>query len=116
MPEPGSLSSADISFKPLVLDQEGAKEHSYFPLTMKVDVSSASELLPFVEKHSNGHFQLSQPCMIVGLHTCGDLAVTILRLFCEVATIQTVCVVGCCYNHLTEYEDCADGRLFNVYM
>ena len=108
-PASDSFCSADPISKPPVLDQEGAREYSYFPLTMTVDVSSASELLPFVERHSSGHFQLSEPCMVVGLHTCGDLAVTVLRLFCEVASIKTVCVVGCCYNHCTENEDCTDG-------
>eukprot|EP00731_Ephydatia_muelleri_P021994 Em0014g585a len=102
-------ASFDCSFASYTLDQEGAREHSYFPLTMTVDVSSASELLPFVERHSSGHFQQSQPCMIVGLHTCGDLAVNILRLFCDISAIKAVCVVGCCYNHCTENEDCTDG-------
>ena len=102
-------ASFDCSFASSTLDQEGARERSYFPLTMTVDVSSASELLPFVERHSSGHFQQSQPCMIVGLHTCGDLAVNILRLFCDISAIKAVCVVGCCYNHCTENEDCTDG-------
>ena len=98
------------------LDQEGARERSFFPLTMTVDVSSASELLPFVEKHSNGYFQQSQPCMIIGLHTCGDLAVNILRLFCDIDAIKAVCVVGCCYNHCTENEDCTEGMSYYACM
>ena len=46
---------------------------------------------------------------LVGLHTCGDLACTILRVFDSAAeAVGAVVCVGCCYMHLTEPEDLAD--------
>ncbi|XP_050301204.1 probable methyltransferase-like protein 25 [Anthonomus grandis grandis] len=40
---------------------------------------------------------------LVGLHTCGNLAPTCLKLFSQKSDIKTICNVGCCYHHLTEY-------------
>ncbi|XP_032804682.2 putative methyltransferase-like protein 25 [Petromyzon marinus] len=40
--------------------------------------------------------------LLVGLHTCGDLAATTLRLFAGRAALRGVCSVGCCYHLLTE--------------
>ncbi|CAN0427269.1 unnamed protein product [Lampetra planeri] len=40
--------------------------------------------------------------LLVGLHTCGDLAATTLRLFSGRAALRGVCSVGCCYHLLTE--------------
>jgi len=42
-------------------------------------------------------------CFLVGLHTCGDLASTCLRLFTSTPNIKGVMNVGCCYHHLTEF-------------
>lgn len=38
---------------------------------------------------------------LVGLHTCGDLASSSLKLFTTNDNIRTICNVGCCY-HLSE--------------
>lgn len=37
-----------------------------------------------------------------GLHTCGDLAPTCLKVFAENDRISAVCNIGCCYHKLTE--------------
>ncbi len=39
--------------------------------------------------------------ILVGLHTCGNLAPTILRLFSQSSMIVGVASVGCCYMKLT---------------
>lgn len=39
---------------------------------------------------------------MVGLHTCGDLASSTLRLFTAKPEIKAVCSVGCCYHLLSE--------------
>ncbi|KAK5668844.1 hypothetical protein QVD99_004626 [Batrachochytrium dendrobatidis] len=39
--------------------------------------------------------------MLIGLHTCGDLAPSTLRQFIN-GTAKVLCNVGCCYNHITE--------------
>ncbi|KAG8439526.1 hypothetical protein GDO86_005649 [Hymenochirus boettgeri] len=43
--------------------------------------------------------------VIVGLHTCGDLAPNTLRIFVTKPEIKAVCSVGCCYHLLTEELD-----------
>ncbi|XP_076824615.1 putative methyltransferase-like protein 25 [Clavelina lepadiformis] len=48
---------------------------------------------------------ITHGCVIVGLHTCGDLASTITELFVKHSFIKGLCVVGCCYHHLTEKYD-----------
>lgn len=39
---------------------------------------------------------------MVGLHTCGDLAPSTLRIFTSKAEVKAVCSVGCCYHLLSE--------------
>ena len=43
--------------------------------------------------------------VIVGLHTCGDLGPTLLRLFAEQPFVRGVVSVACCYMHMTEDSD-----------
>ncbi|XP_018396365.1 PREDICTED: protein RRNAD1-like [Cyphomyrmex costatus] len=38
---------------------------------------------------------------IVGLHPCGDLAATLLRLYASQRETRFICIVGCCYMKLT---------------
>lgn len=40
--------------------------------------------------------------IMVGLHTCGDLAPNTLRIFVGKPEIKAVCSVGCCYHLLSE--------------
>ncbi|KAG7258497.1 hypothetical protein CRUP_016695 [Coryphaenoides rupestris] len=42
---------------------------------------------------------------MVGLHTCGDLAPSTLRMFAARRELASVCSVGCCYHLLTEQFD-----------
>ena len=44
----------------------------------------------------------SDPCLLVGLHTCGDLAATSLRMAVSLTNVKAVMNVGCCYNLLSE--------------
>lgn len=39
---------------------------------------------------------------LAGLHTCGDLASTCLRIFCESDQVSAICNIGCCYHKNTE--------------
>ncbi|XP_044084254.1 methyltransferase-like protein 25 isoform X1 [Neovison vison] len=43
-----------------------------------------------------------EDCLMVGLHTCGDLAPNTLRIFTAKSEIKGVCSVGCCYHLLSE--------------
>uniref|UniRef100_A0A8D0DPQ1 Methyltransferase like 25 n=1 Tax=Salvator merianae TaxID=96440 RepID=A0A8D0DPQ1_SALMN len=46
-----------------------------------------------------------EDCVLVGLHTCGDLAPSTLRLFSAKPEIKAVCSVGCCYHLLSEEQE-----------
>lgn len=59
-----------------------------------------AELIPFLS--SEVSLFLLQDCVMVGLHTCGDLASSTLRLFTAKPEIKAVCSVGCCYHLLSE--------------
>ncbi|XP_041114072.1 methyltransferase-like protein 25 [Polyodon spathula] len=43
--------------------------------------------------------------VMVGLHTCGDLASSTLRIFTAKPELKAVCSVGCCYHLLSEEFD-----------
>ncbi len=48
--------------------------------------------------------------VLVGLHVCGDLGPTMLRIFHHAgAAVGAMVMVGCCYMHLTEEEAAGDG-------
>ncbi|XP_017270330.1 methyltransferase-like protein 25 [Kryptolebias marmoratus] len=46
-----------------------------------------------------------EDAVVVGLHTCGDLAASTLRMFVAKAELAAVCSVGCCYHLLSEEFD-----------
>ncbi|XP_038594442.1 methyltransferase-like protein 25 [Micropterus salmoides] len=55
-----------------------------------------------------------EDAVMVGLHTCGDLAPSTLRMFVAKPELAAVCSVGCCYHLLSEEFDpagqgCLDG-------
>nr|XP_023023967.1 methyltransferase-like protein 25 isoform X1 [Leptinotarsa decemlineata] len=57
---------------------------------------------------------LEKPCGLglVGLHTCGDLAPTSIRIFSANEQIKTICNVGCCYHFISEsFENEGDDNL-----
>ncbi|XP_073507718.1 probable methyltransferase-like protein 25 isoform X2 [Phyllobates terribilis] len=45
---------------------------------------------------------VKQESIMVGLHTCGDLAPNTLRIFISKPEMKAVCSVGCCYHFLSE--------------
>ena len=77
-------------------------EKSYTALTQLV--TPDLPLISLAEKVSGGQLKSSNPTMLIGLHTCGDLASTALRLFANTDALRGVCVVGCCYNHISEHS------------
>ncbi|XP_037617234.1 methyltransferase-like protein 25 [Sebastes umbrosus] len=46
-----------------------------------------------------------EDAVMVGLHTCGDLAPSTLRMFAAKPELAAVCSVGCCYHLLSEEFD-----------
>lgn len=63
-----------------------------------------SPLTSFITADSELHDIIKdlEDCLMVGLHTCGDLAPNTLRIFASKSEIKGVCSVGCCYHLLSE--------------
>ncbi|KAF7670038.1 hypothetical protein LDENG_00074260 [Lucifuga dentata] len=56
-----------------------------------------------------------EDAVMVGLHTCGDLAPSTLRMFVAKPELASVCSVGCCYHLLSEeYDPAAQEGLQSV--
>lgn len=65
------------------------------PVTAKVD--ETTKLDNFDKTDEN--------FVICGLHTCGDLCGNAISLFLKEPKLLGLCIVGCCYHHLTESSD-----------
>ena len=87
--------------------QEDSHE-KYYPLTLELQTSSFDKTLSKVQELSNGAFNPNEPFCIIGLHTCGDLAAHVLKLFLNSPAARAMSVVGCCYHHITE---CSEGNI-----
>ncbi|XP_044133163.1 methyltransferase-like protein 25 [Bufo gargarizans] len=71
------------------------ESHVYSPLTSYVTADTElHDIIADLEKS-----------IMVGLHTCGDLAPNTLRIFISKPEIKAVCSVGCCYHFLSEQFD-----------
>ena len=90
---------------------EMMKAASYVPVTERIALcedSDCDKLLKVAEEQSSGRFSAGRPTYLVGLHACGDLTPSILWLYHKLPSVKAVCVVGCCYQHVT--ESCRDGK------
>ncbi|XP_026724280.1 methyltransferase-like protein 25 isoform X2 [Athene cunicularia] len=85
-----------------VKESKSSESNLYFPLTSCI--TAETELSDIITD--------LQDCMMVGLHTCGDLAANTLRIFTAKPEIKAVCSVGCCYHLLSEQfenqEECLE--------
>ena len=90
---------------------------SYAALTHTVSTANIDDVTDFrkwvesvlyqAETDTGGRFCSKRPTCVVGLHTCGDLGGVALRLFPWQPQLRAVCVVGCCYHHITERDGLA---------
>lgn len=98
------LCSAEDGVSGAVVDELSQEEphESYCPLTLELKINTVDELLKEVQTLSDGKFDPLKSFCITGLHTCGDLAANILRLFLQSPAARAVCVVGCCYHQISE--------------
>ncbi|XP_075407333.1 putative methyltransferase-like protein 25 isoform X2 [Tenrec ecaudatus] len=71
---------------------KSSESNIYSPLTSFI--TAESELCDIIKD--------LEDCLMVGLHTCGDLAANTLRIFISKNEIKGVCSVGCCYHLLSE--------------
>ncbi|KAM7113900.1 putative methyltransferase-like protein 25 isoform 3-T3 [Molossus nigricans] len=84
---------------------ESSESNIYSPLTSFI--TADSELHDIIQD--------LEDCLMVGLHTCGDLAPNTLRIFTSNSAIKGVCSVGCCYHLLSEefeepHKDCTEEK------
>eukprot|EP00042_Codosiga_hollandica_P032776 m.212690 g.212690 ORF g.212690 m.212690 type:complete len:358 (+) comp54015_c0_seq3:588-1661(+) len=102
---------------------------SFIPVTATVDCETKASFLSLLAETAEGEINTRQPICLVGLHACGDLTSSIVRVFIEsemsgvsegflnanaVANpalsmsaafrIKSLVVVGCCYNRMTEWK------------
>ncbi|NXJ98722.1 MET25 protein, partial [Corythaixoides concolor] len=80
---------------------KSSESNLYFPLTSCI--TAETELSDIITDLEDS--------MMVGLHTCGDLATNTLRIFTAKPEIKAVCSVGCCYHLLSEQfenQDCPE--------
>ena len=85
---------------------------SYTPLTCCLD-SQSDSILDLIKDNGITWFNVHESTALVGLHTCGDLASVIMRQFVNYGPLKVLCLVGCCYHHVTEKDDILRGTTLN---
>ena len=55
----------------------------------------------------------SKQCTLIGLHTCGDLASTMLKLFRKTEHIKNIVSVSCCYFRMTLKSEIGNKEMRN---
>ncbi|XP_020283776.1 protein RRNAD1-like isoform X2 [Pseudomyrmex gracilis] len=66
--------------------------------------SNQTEIIKNIQEIFSDNFNLDEKSSgfgIVGLHPCGDLAATLLKLYASRDEAKFICIVGCCYMKLT---------------
>ena len=64
----------------------------------------------------SSQYQTRSDIMLTGLHTCGDLAPSMMRIFLSNEKAQILCNVGCCYHLLNEeFSGDKNGELKKYY-
>ena len=112
-----TVSETSLSTARETTQSEQVAEASFIPITQTIATSDVAcggtlkegergeSLLEHAETLTGGRFSTKKSTCLVGLHTCGDLGGVALRLFLRQPQFAAVCVVGCCYHHITEKED-----------
>ncbi|GJQ84632.1 hypothetical protein Trydic_g12661 [Trypoxylus dichotomus] len=81
------------------------------PIHINCSISPSTSVAEFLQVVKEA-FAEDVPFGIVGLHPCGDLAPTLLRLYRKCAKIKFINVVGCCYMKLTTESDSASNSSY----
>uniref|UniRef100_A0A2R5L8G1 Putative rrna adenine n-6-methyltransferase n=1 Tax=Ornithodoros turicata TaxID=34597 RepID=A0A2R5L8G1_9ACAR len=70
--------------------------------TLELSKATTRADLEQFTRSSWSHRGEDHPFVLVGLHSCGDLGPSVLRLFAQVPTCRAVALVGCCYMKMTD--------------
>ena len=84
---------------PRPVDTTGVGEPNAPVLTARVPLGVDTSAFVAAVRGAGAH---GERMLLTGLHTCGDLAATIIRLFLHAPEAAVLDIVGCCYHHLTE--------------
>ncbi|XP_078583297.1 putative methyltransferase-like protein 25 [Branchiostoma floridae x Branchiostoma japonicum] len=84
-------------------DRVSSKQGSFTPTTAYINPDT--DLADLVGVSNSDETLADLRLLLTGLHTCGDLSPTMLRLFVTCPQATVLCSVGCCYNLLTEVEE-----------
>ena len=82
---------------------------SYLPFTHDIHVDD--DVMQLAKDCSRDRFETGFPTLISGLHACGDLGSTALRLFTQVPSLHAICLVSCCYHHISERSTDSTGNI-----
>lgn len=94
-----------------VVNKEGNRKTKETTANLYKQVTQfVHEYINFNELIENVFLERSQGISLVGLHTCGNLAATSVRIFNASEHIKTICNVGCCYHHITETFEADPNR------
>ncbi|XP_021102177.1 methyltransferase-like protein 25 isoform X2 [Heterocephalus glaber] len=107
------ISSSQISNREMSEVNKGRRKMT----SQSSESNIYSPLTSFITADSDLHDIIKdlEDCLMVGLHTCGDLAPNTLRIFTSKSEIKGVCSVGCCYHLLSEefedeHKDCTEEK------
>ena len=60
--------------------------------------------------------QLPQRFGVTGLHTCGDLGATLIKLFVQLPQCRYLASVGCCYMKLSTQQESVENKYVAQYL
>lgn len=90
-----------MSLEKYNFDINGKIDH----VSMAINANNSGEQVinDLIKNFANGSIKRlkTEEFGIIGLHPCGDLATTLLRLYSLSEKAKFICVVGCCYMKLT---------------
>ncbi|XP_055956299.1 probable methyltransferase-like protein 25 [Patella vulgata] len=118
----GAVGKTNVNFSSLTKNKKpgkgkhkdsGKRVLNYFPQTFYIDKST--ELWDVIRTslpenisdatglHVDDKLSHKVPnILLTGLHTCGDLASNIVKIFLKEKSVRVLCYVGCCYHLMKE--------------
>lgn len=91
------VKKLDKHWKNIIKDKEKKNSSLYKQITQYV-----TEDVVLSNLVTNQFHETTDNISIVGLHTCGDLASTCIKLFIKESSVKSICNIGCCYHLITE--------------
>lgn len=84
--------------------KESFKAEKYLPITLSVGPkTNLTEIVELAAKAFSLENSVEElKLLLTGLHTCGGLGATMLKLFSKDKSVRAMCGVGCCYQLMRE--------------